>query len=176
MAARPSRRRFLALAGGGLLVAGSAVAIVRTRGYELAADRMAKLKALAPWQAVVFDAVARRVAAADVPEEVPSTDEVGVTDFVDGYIAGMHPALRRDCLRLVGFVEHIAPILAKKASRFTKLSPSDQDKVLAKLESHDQGMLRGAFAGLKSLVFMGYYRDPRTWKIIGYTGPMVAAP
>ena len=176
MVARTGRRRFLAIAGGSLLAAGTVAGVVRARGYELAADRMAKLKALAPWQAVVFDAVARRVAAPDVPEEVPSTDEVGVTDFVDGYIAGMHPSLRRDCLRLVSFVEHVAPLLAKKASRFTKLSPADQDKVLAKLESHDQGMLRGAFAGLKSLVFMGYYRDPRTWKIIGYTGPMVSAP
>jgi hypothetical protein len=164
------------MTGGALLVAGSAVAVVRTRGYELSPERAAKLKALAPWQAIVFDAVARRVAAADLPDEVPSTDEVGVTDFVDGYIAGMHPALERDCLRLIGFVEHVAPLLAKMTSRFTKLSATDQDKVLAKLESHDQGMLRGAFAGLKSLVFMGYYRDPRTWKILQYTGPMVQAP
>jgi hypothetical protein len=164
------------MTGGALLVAGSAVAVVRTRGYELSAERAGKLKALAPWQVVVFDAVARRVAAADVPDEVPSTDEVGVTDFVDSYIAGMHPALKRDCLRLIGFVEHVAPLLAKMTSRFTKLSATDQDKVLAKLESHDQGMLRGAFAGLKSLVFMGYYRDPRTWKILQYTGPMVQAP
>ncbi len=174
MAARVHRRRFLATLGGALLAAGSAAAVVRTRGYDLPAERASKLRALAPWQVVVFDAVARRVAAPDVPDEVPGTDEVGVTDFVDGYIAGMHPALRRDCLRLIGFVEHIAPLLARMGSRFTRLSPADQDTVLAKLESHDQGLLRGAFAGLKSLVFMGYYRDPRTWKIIGYTGPLVS--
>jgi hypothetical protein len=174
MAARTNRRRFLAITGGALLAAGSAAAVVRTRGYDVPADRASKLRALAPWQALVFDAIARRVAAADVPEEVPSTDEVGVTDFVDGYVAGMHPALRRDCLRLMGFVEHVAPLLARMGSRFTRLSAADQDKVLAKLESHDQGLLRGAFAGLKSLVFIGYYRDPRTWKIIGYTGPLVS--
>lgn len=174
--ARTGRRRFLAIAGGALLAAGSAAAVVRTRGYDVPGERAGKMKILAPWQIVVFDAVARRVACADVPDEVPSTDEAGVTDFVDGYIAGMHPALKRDCLSLIGFVEHVAPLLARMTSRFTKLSPADQDKVLAKLESHDQGMLRGAFAGLKSLVFMGYYRDPRTWKVLGYTGPLVSTP
>jgi hypothetical protein len=35
-------------------------------------------------------------------------------------------------------------------------------------------MLRGAFSALKALVLMGYYRDPSTWAILGYTGPLVA--
>ena len=46
-------------------------------------------------------------------------------------------------------------------------------RVLASLESSSQGLLRGGFDGLKSLVFMGYYRDARTWKIVGYAGPFV---
>ncbi|MBL8609283.1 MAG: hypothetical protein JNL38_18280 [Myxococcales bacterium] len=37
-------------------------------------------------------------------------------------------------------------------------------------------LLRGGFAGLKSLIFMGYYRDPRTWAILGYDGPRVGRP
>jgi hypothetical protein len=171
---KTTRRRFLALFGGALVLASSAVAALRTRGYVIPRERANKLRALAPWQAVVLDAIARRIAAPDVPEEVPSTDEVGVTDFIDGYVAGMHPSMREQVLKLLGFVEHVAPLLARKASRFTKLSDADKDAVLAKLESHDQAMLRGAFAGLKSMVFMGYYRDPRTWRIIGYTGPLVS--
>ena len=39
-----------------------------------------------------------------------------------------------------------------------------------------EDLLRGAFDGLKSLVFMGYYRDPRTWRILGYDGPRVNRP
>jgi len=45
--------------------------------------------------------------------------------------------------------------------------------VLAWMESNSEGMLRGGFDALKSCVFMGYYRDPRTWKVIGYAGPFV---
>jgi hypothetical protein len=44
------------------------------------------------------------------------------------------------------------------------------------MEASDETLLRGGFAGLKSLVFMGYYRDPRTWKILGYAGPWVGRP
>ena len=62
------------------------------------------------------------------------------------------------------------------SARFTRLSPGDQDRVLASLESSDQDLLRGGFEGLKALVFMGYYRDPRTWKILDYAGPMVSRP
>jgi len=171
---RPTRRRFLTLTGGALVLAGSAAAVVRTRGYDLHKERTDRLKAFSIWQAVVFDAVARRIAAPDLPAEVPSADDAGVTDFVDAYVSGMHPALRKDVLRLIGFVEHVAPFLARKTSRFTRLGEGDQDAVLAKLESHDQDLLRGCFAGLKSLVFMGYYRDPRTWSVIGYSGPLVS--
>lgn len=171
-----SRRRLLRMVGGGLVLAGAGVAFVRTRGYDMPAERARALKAFAPWQALVFDAVARRVAAPDEVGDAPSVDDVGVTDFVDGYVAAMHPAMRRDVLRLMGFVEHVAPWLAKRASRFSKLGPADQDAVLAALEASDEGMLRGAFAGLKSLVFMGYYRDPRTWKLLAWPGPIARRP
>jgi hypothetical protein len=35
--------------------------------------------------------------------------------------------------------------------------------------------MRGGFEGLKALLFMGYYRDARTWRVIGYDGPRVEA-
>ena len=162
--------------GGGLLLAGSGVALVRTRGYDLPAERARALECFAPWHAVVFDAVARRIAAPDEVGDAPSVDDVGVTAFVDKYVASMHPAMRRDVLRLLGFVEHVAPLLARRASRFSRLGPDDQDAVLRALEASDEGMLRGAFAGLKSLVFMGYYRDPRTWKLLAWPGPLVSRP
>jgi hypothetical protein len=37
-------------------------------------------------------------------------------------------------------------------------------------------LLRAGCEGLKSLVFLGYYRDPRTWTILGYDGPLVGRP
>lgn len=172
---RTSRRRFLTLAGGALLVASGAVAIVRTRGYEVPAG--VKLEALSAWQYALVQHLARRIAAPDRDDPtIPTPDDAQVAPFVDAYVARMPEALRRDLLRAFAFVEHLAPLGAGCASRFTRCSPADQDKVLSWLEANGQDLLRGAFDGLKSLVFMGYYRDPRTWRILRYDGPIVGRP
>jgi len=172
-----TRRRLLAAGGGLLLVVGGAVGLVRTHGYELPAERADTLQSLAPWQFLFVQAVARRIAAPDKDDgTVPSTDDVDVAGFVDRYAAGMPAPMRRDLLRLFGLVEHVLPLGSGYASRFTKLGPDEQDRVLAAMEKSDKDLLRGAFAGLKSLIFMGYYRDPRTWKILGYAGPFVGRP
>jgi len=173
----PSRRRFIALAGGAILLASGAVAVVRTRGYAVPAEVAARLEALSPWQYVVVQSVARRIAAPDREDPaIPTTDDTDVAGFVDRYVARLPQRLRRDLLRALAFVEHLAPLGAGFAARFTRLAASEQDRVLASLESSDHDLLRGAFDGLKSLVFMGYYRDPRTWRIVAYDGPRVNRP
>jgi hypothetical protein len=174
---KTSRRRFLAAAGGGLALAAGAIAIVRTRGYSVPEGVRVKLASLAPWQYVTVASVARRIAAPDEEDPaLPTTDDADVAGFVDEYVARLPAPLRRDLLRAIAFVEHVAPLGVGSASRFTRLSPADQDRVLASLESSGEDLLRGAFDGLKSLVFMGYYRDPRTWKILSYDGPRVNRP
>jgi hypothetical protein len=65
----------------------------------------------------------------------------------------------------------VLPLGSGYTSRFTQLPPEAQDEVLTKLEASDRDLLRGAFQGVKCLVFMGYYRDPRTWGVLGYEGP-----
>jgi hypothetical protein len=179
-ALRPSRRRFLKLGvvGGALLATGSVVAFFRTRGYDLPKEREAKLVALSPWQFILIEQVARRIAAPDpeVASRVITPDQADVATFVDQYVGKMAPAMKRDLLRLFAYLEHVAPLGLKLSTRFTRLGPGDQDRVLSALESSDNGLLRGGFDGLKSLVFMGYYRDPRTWKILDYAGPLVGRP
>ena len=159
------------------MLASGAIAAVRTRGYEVGPEVASKLRSLSPWQYVLVQHVARRIAAPDRDDpSIPTADATDVAGFVDGYVAGMPPPLRRDLLRAFAFVEHLAPVAVGCGSRFTRLSPADQDRVLASLESSSQDLLRGAFEGLKALVFMGYYRDARTWKILGYEGPLVHRP
>jgi hypothetical protein len=36
--------------------------------------------------------------------------------------------------------------------------------------------LRAGFQAMKSLVMMGYYRDARTFSILGYGGPFLRDP
>jgi hypothetical protein len=166
------------VAFGALFMTGSGLAVIRTRGYDVPAGKKAELKALSGWQWVFVTQVARRIAASDRPEDpkVPSPDDVDVAGFVDSYVARMPAALRRDLLRAFVYVEHIAPIGLGHITRFTRLSAEEQDRVLIQLETSEHDLLRGAFEGLKSLVFMGYYRDVRTWKILGYEGPLIRRP
>jgi hypothetical protein len=177
-AARVGRRKVLrtAVAGGAAVALGAlagAVGLVRSRGYELPPGTA--LVALAPWQYLVVRAAARRICAADAPGVV-SADEADVAGFVDAYVARMPRRLRRDFLRFLGVVEQLAPAPLGLGSRFTRLAADDQDRVLRSLEAHASGLLRGGFDGLRALVFMGYYRDPRTWSVLGYDGPRVAGP
>jgi hypothetical protein len=163
---------------GALVATGSGLAAFRATGYDVPREERDKLVALSPWQWVFAVHVARRIAAPDRPDDasIPTTDEVDVAGFMDAYIARMPRALRRDLLRGFVYVEHVAPLGLGLLKRFSGLSPEDQDRVLLSLETSQNPLLRGAFEGLKSLVFMGYYRDARTWSIIGYEGPLIRRP
>jgi len=170
-----SRRAALqSLAFGAIvLAAGGTVALVRGRGYTVTRKR--PLVSLAPWELAVVVHAARRIAAPDRPDRsIPSADDLDVAGFIDSYVARMSRPMRRDLSRAFLYLEQVAPITLGLRDRFTDLSADDQDRVLLALESSPLMLLRGAFAGIKSLVFMGYYRDPRTWSILGYDGPWVA--
>lgn len=171
-----SRRRILAASSGLVLAAALGTAIVRSRGYAIAPDR--KLLTLSPWQFVVVEHAARRIASSDRPGDasVPTADDLDVAGFVDAWLANMSDHIRRDLGRFLAYLEHLAPVAVGFASRFTRLGPDDQDAVLASIESSRHDLLRSGFEGLKSLVFAGYYRDPRAWSLLGYDGPLVGRP
>jgi gluconate 2-dehydrogenase subunit 3-like protein len=171
-----SRRRILELAAAAAFVGGSAAAVVRTRGYTLRRGQV--LASLCAWQFVVVEHAARRITASDGAPgpPAPTADDLAVADFVDTWVAGLDDRVRRDLGRFLAYVEHLAPIGVGLASRFTRLAPLDQDRVLASAEMSSSGLIRAGFEGLKALVFMGYYRDPRTWHIVGYEGPLVGRP
>jgi hypothetical protein len=174
MPPRLPRRKVLkaAIAMGALGVGGSIAAFVRSRGYEVPDNVRSALVGLTPSQYVVVQHLARRICAADAPG-VLTADEADVAGFVDRYVAKMPTRMRRDLGRLFGFIEQLAPAGLGLVSRFTQLASGDQDRVLEALETHRSELLRGGFEGLKALLFMGYWRDPRTWAVIGYDGPWV---
>jgi hypothetical protein len=181
----PTRRSFLrrfARAGVALGVLGGTgiVAAIRTSGYRVDPARAAKLKSIAPWQLAVIDAAAARMCAADVPYDAPGAPptplEVGVGEFFDAFVAACDRSIARDCKAMIGFVEHAWPLVCGELHRFTALPADRQDAVLAKMESSSSEMVCGAFHSLKSLLMMAYWRDPRTWGVVGYDGPLVNRP
>jgi hypothetical protein len=168
------RRRVLqAAAAAALIACGAAAAAVRTSGYAVPAGR--RLVALRAWQFVVVQQVAARITAPD-HASAPSADDVDVVGFVDDYMAQASGAIRRDVGRLLACIEHLAPLGVGLVARFSRLGPAAQDRVLESLESSSNDLLRAGFEGIKALVFMGYYRDPRTWSIVSYDGPLVGRP
>ena len=172
-----SRRRFLAVSAVSATLGALAGALSWLRVHDAGRDAAlgARLVALAPWEHELVRHLARRLVAPDVDAEVPlpSTDAVGVADFVDRWIARMRPSMRRDLGRLFRYVEHVAPLAIGHARPFTTLDEASQDRALAALAASPLGDLRAGFEGLKALVAMGYWRDPRTWPAIGYPGPIV---
>lgn len=155
---------------GGLLV------LSRSDGYAYAPRT--PLRSLSSWHAVVVEAVAARVVAPDRRGDatIPTAAELDVVGFIDGYVADLPADLRRDFLRLLAFVEHLAPLRAGHTSRFSRLGPDAQDRVLLSLERSQVPLLARGFDALKACVFMGYYRHPRAWAIAEYDGPLVGRP
>ena len=172
-----SRRHVLKTAvAAALAICGSAVAVLRTGGYAAPGGR--SLAVLSAWQFVVVQHVARRITAPDREGDssIPTADELDVASFVDGWLARLSPRLCRDLGRFLAYLEHVAPLSAGYLSRFSSLHPQAQDRVLAAVESSSSDLLRAGFDGLRSLVFLAYYRAPSTWRIIGYDGPLVGRP
>lgn len=145
-------------------------------GRRGARTHLGELVALSEAEARVVDAIAARlVAADDAPGSppFPTPAETRVVEAVDKAIATLRPSVRRDVFALLAWVEHLAPFTRGHLRPFTELAPHEQDALLAGMATSALGDLRAGFEGLKSLVAMGHYRDPRVWAAIGYDGPLV---
>lgn len=168
-----TRRGFLR-AGlvGGVLLGGAAIVGRSLSGYHLDAATAKRLRALSPKEYLVMQAVARRVLAPDAAD-APSPDSVDVAGAVDAYVAKLPAAVQRDVRALLQLVEHGSSLFRGGATRFTHLSPEAQDAVLADWQRSSLTVRRRGFQALRTLAFLGYWRDDRTWPIIGYSGPML---
>jgi hypothetical protein len=167
-----SRRRFLrrTLVGGALLGLGGVV-LKHLSGYALDPAVARSLRAFSPKEFLVFDAVARRIVAPDGPD-APAVD-ARVALFADGYVAKLPEQMRGDIRALLQLVEHGGFLFRLRGTRFTRLGAEELDAALAEWESSALAVRRQGFQALRTLAFLGYWRDDRAWPLIGYTGPML---
>lgn len=165
------RRRFLRTTIlGGALLGGAAVLGRHLSGYALPEEVAAQLKVLSPKELLVLQAIARRMVAPDGPD-APTADDVGVALHADAYLARLDEGLRSDVKALLQLVEHGSWLFRLTGSRFTCMTPEEQDRTLADWETSRLEVRRRGFQVLKTLCLLGYWRDDRTWPLIGYTGP-----
>jgi Gluconate 2-dehydrogenase subunit 3 len=160
-----SRRRFLRTSIFGVAALGLAGVVGRHLGGYAVDDGVARrLKVLSPKEYTILAAIARRVLAGG-----PSPDELEAALHADAYLANVPEPLTADVRSLLQLFEHA------HLTRFTRLSPEAQDEVLRAWQSSGLALKRQGFQALRTLCFMGYYRDARTWPMLGYTGPMKTA-
>jgi hypothetical protein len=159
-----SRRKFAAWAVATLVAGGGGLVALRWGGTSVPGDLGRRLRSLQPWQYVVAEAVGGRITH-------PESAEVG--RFVDGYLSDLPPTDRRDLIRVLTYIEHVAPLLEGRLRRFSQLSAEVQDRVLRGVESSSSDLLRAGFQALKALAFMALYRREESWPSLGYAGPVV---
>ncbi len=170
-----TRRGFLrAGLAGGILLGGAAIVGRSLSGYHLDAATAGRLRALSPKEYLVMQAVARRVLAPDAAD-APSADAVEAALAADAYLAKLPPPLVGDVKSLLQLVEHGSSLFRGGATRFTRMSASEQDATLADWQRSSLTVRRRGFQALRTLAFVGYWRDDRTWPLLGYTGPMLPA-
>jgi hypothetical protein len=159
-----SRRRFLRTTLFGSLALGCAAVVGRhLSGYSLEDAKAKRLRVLSPKEFLILSAVAARVLDGDGPRDVEAALSA------DAYLAHVPAALSGDVRACLQLLEHTATA----TSRFTHLDAAGQDAVLAGWQSSRFAVKRQGFQALRTLCFLGYYRDPRTWPMLGYSGPML---
>lgn len=166
-----SRRGLLKVGLFGSALLGVAAIVGRNlSGYVL--PRNVSLRTLSTKELLVLAAVCERICAPDGPD-APRPDGLAMAAWLDGYIAGMDAAVRRDLSALFALLEHGSSLFRFRATRFTHMSIEQQDATLADWQNSALDVRRQGFQGLRALAFLAYWRDDRTWRVLGYPGPMV---
>lgn len=108
--------------------------------------------------------------AARVTPETARLDDTSGRDFrnlVDTALSQRPPAVRKQFGTLLKIVR-LAP-LVRYGRPFDKLTPAQQDAVIAWFQDAPVTLLRKGMWGLKAMVFMGYYGRPEAATQVGWT-------
>ena len=122
------------------------------------------MKSLSREKAEFLQVVATRV----VPETA-ALDAAGLGRFfriVDAALLDRPAPVRRQFAVFLGLLRWLP--FARFGSPLEKLDSDRQDAVLRWFQDCPVGLLRTGFWGLKAMIFMGYYGQPETNRVIGY--------
>jgi hypothetical protein len=104
---------------------------------------------------------------------VPDTTELDAAEagrffrIIDDALQEREPLVRRQFAVFLGVLRW-APLF-RYGAPLEKLRTTRQDTVLRFFEDCPVSLLRKGFWGLKTMVFMGYYGQPETNLLVGYT-------
>ena len=167
-----SRRGFLkagAASVAALIGAGSAAALF-TRGDDAAVLGNEHPEVLSRRELATLLALADRVVTPG--PDGPSARDTRTARRIDRELAFSDGRLTADVRAALALIEY-GPVLDLRPRRFTRLAPAAQDAYLDACQRSVWPLRRNAFNGLRFLTLFFYYSDDRTWRGVGYGGPMV---
>jgi hypothetical protein len=96
-----------------------------------------------------------------------------IAERIDKELTFHTAKLRADLKAALLVLEH-GGLLHLSTTRFTRLSPDEQDAHLERMAVQGAEVERQVVSNLKLLALFFYYCDERTWKAMHYDGPLVA--
>lgn len=167
-----TRRGFLrasAATTGSLIGAGALAGCVSRASYRaLIGDERPEV--LSARDLAVLMAFADRIVAP--AEDAPTARETRTARRIDRELLFSDGLLTADVRAALSIIEY-GPLIDLRWRRFTRLSPAEQDAYLRACATSSWSLRRNAYGGLRFLCVFFHYTDDRTWRSIGYGGPMV---
>ncbi len=167
-----TRRRLLKISGlAGLALAGGSTLLMwgSSDRYRQLLPRGAKPTVLSEKELAVLTAFCDQVIFA-APGKL-SAREARLAERLDREFAFHTPKMVSDLQAALLLIEH-GGWAHGQATRFTRLAPAEQEAYLSRM-SQASDLERQAFSGLKLMALFFFYCDERSWKHIGYDGPLV---
>lgn len=170
-----NRRRFLALGGIGLAALAAGGWLVARGGGDAHYASLcpgAHPAVLDTKELGVLAALCARVCPGPGPSH-PGAAAVRVAERIDRELSFHGSKIRGDVKAALFVLEH-GGWLHGEPTRFTRRGAGDQDAYLRRMAIAGREIERQVFSNLRLLALFFYYVDDRTWKAIGYAGPLTA--
>jgi len=169
---RLSRRAFLRGAG----LAASLTAVGRLRTLPAAAAELAALgpRFFSDYETEILTQIVERMVDTGDPA-APAVRDTRAVATIDALVATLDPAVSGQLPLALRLFEWGPLLFDFTLSRFTRMTPAEQDASLEAWMTSRLEIRRIAFMGLRNLALLGYWSQDETWPLIGYAGPLLGA-
>jgi hypothetical protein len=193
------RSLFKKTLGGAALLATAGAIPVALQSTRLIPLPAAPLRFFSPEEFAVVTAFADRVLAETLPEgleapvggapglpgpvaqataqqpKAPAPQAVQVTAKLDAFLAPLDPASAKELKQLIGLFENglFSLLGGGPPTPFTKMTPAQQDRHLARWATSRLAVQRTGYQALKRLCCAVYFGSPEVYASVGYPGPPV---
>lgn len=156
--------------GGALLALGGSGFLATREGLTLPMP-VEGLKVLGPREYATLQAFARR--AFPARPGWPDADSAQVALTADGLLARNDASIANEVKQLLGLFDNALAgfLFAGRTTPFSRLSPEEQDAVIADWRDSKLVVRRSGYQALRTLVYSAYYMHPAATAACGFIRP-----